>query len=293
MTTNAVFLVLLGFFKGVLLSVRPKKGFQQFEKRSAPFFPFPFPPPPQTFFSKTLLFFIISCLFFFFCHHFQHSMFFVINPFSDIILVLFLWPYEQTALKDLFREHFFLPHGLKRKDLRGRTPICSFQRLSAPGNLISISVINAQGLTKGWFSKRVVLADKILDLLLVFFFLVFSAFWFGETMVVFLCNSSNPLERPFCFFDSVLSSFFFLPFLSLLLSFKASSIASPFPNPSFLHLGPPGFSVVGVLIVVFFISVFFGWSSFFLFVSVVLLWDYDNKRRFPLQFWVFSKGVLV
>ena len=45
-------------------------------------------------------------------------------------------------------------------------------------------------------------------------------------MVVFFCNSSNPLERTFWFF--FVSVLFFLPFLSLLLSFKASSIASPF-----------------------------------------------------------------
>ena len=45
MTTNAVFLAILGFFKGALLFVIQKKGFQQFERCFARFF------PQKTFFS--------------------------------------------------------------------------------------------------------------------------------------------------------------------------------------------------------------------------------------------------
>ena len=252
---------------------------------------FPFPPPPPVLFSKHSRFFMFSCLFFFFCHPFQHSMFFFSStPFRyySRFVSLALWTdrSERPRLDNTFSYHM---------GLRGRTwedgPQSAVFSACLHLNLISISVINAQGLTKGWFSKRVVLADKILDLLLVSSFWFSQPFRFGKTMVVFLRNSSSPLERTIWFFDSVLSSFFFLPFLSLLLSFKANSIASPFPNPSFLHLGPPGFSVVGVLIVVvFFISVFLVDLPFLLFVSVVLLLRLWQQTPFSLQFWGFSKG---
>ena len=97
MTTNAVFPAILGFFKGVLLSVRQKKGFRQFERCSAPFFP---SPPPKPVFSKTLSVFHFLLSFLFLLSSLSTFHVFSINPFSDIILVLFLWPYEQTALKD-------------------------------------------------------------------------------------------------------------------------------------------------------------------------------------------------
>ena len=63
----------------------------------APFFLFPSPPKP--FFQKHSRFFIFSCLSFSSVIPFNIPCFFI-NPFSDIILVLFLWPYEQTALKN-------------------------------------------------------------------------------------------------------------------------------------------------------------------------------------------------
>ena len=113
MTTNAVFLAILGFFKGVLLSVRQKKGFRQFEKRSAPFFPFP--PPPKPFFQKHSWFFIFSCLFFFFCHHFQHSMFFSSTPFQILFSFCFFGlmnrPLWKTCLENIFSYHMGLRGG--------------------------------------------------------------------------------------------------------------------------------------------------------------------------------------
>ena len=60
MTTNAVFPAILGFFKGVLLSVRQKRGFRQFERCFAPFFP---SPPPQSPFFKNTLGFSFSLVF--------------------------------------------------------------------------------------------------------------------------------------------------------------------------------------------------------------------------------------
>ena len=86
-----------------------------------------------------------------------------------------------------------------------------------------------------------------------------------------------------------LSSSFYLSWV-LLLSFQASSIASPF-QPNFLAFGASWFLCCWCLdCCCVFISVF--WLIFlFLFVSVVLLWDYDNKCRFPCNSgFVFQKG---
>ena len=83
MTTNAVFPAILGFLKGVLLSLIQKKGFRQFERCFARF------SPQKPFFLKTLglsfsLVFSFSSVFLSTFHVF------FINPFWDIMLVLFL-----------------------------------------------------------------------------------------------------------------------------------------------------------------------------------------------------------
>ena len=98
---------------------------------------------------------------------------------------------------------------------------------------------------------------------------------FGENIIVLLILS-NPLSS--C---SYLSSF--------LLFFHHI----PFPNPISLHLGPSGFSVVAVLIVVvFFISVF---CFFFPFFCLCLLCCFDIMTTniiFPAIL-VFERGVLI
>ena len=243
--------------------------------------------PPQTLFFKNTLGFLFSLVFSFSSVITFNIPCFSSTPFQILFSFCFFGlmnrPLWKTCLENTFSYHM----GLRGGTWEDGPQSAVFSACLHPEFNINLCykrsgsdkrvVFQKGGFPKGWFWRT---RSLICSWSSSFWFS--QPFRFGKTMVVFLCNSSNPLERPFCFFFcSVLSSFFFLPFLSLLLSFKASSIASPFPNPSFLHLGPPGFSVVGVLIVVvFFIFVF--WLIFlFLFVSVVLLWDYDNKRRFP------------
>ena len=101
MTTNAVFPAILWFFKRVLLSMRQKKGFRQFERCFAPFFPFPFPPPPpKPFFFKNTLGFSFSLVFSFSAViPFNIPCFFSSTPFQ-ILFSLCLFAHKQTALKD-------------------------------------------------------------------------------------------------------------------------------------------------------------------------------------------------
>ena len=111
MTTNAVFLAILGFFKRVLLSVRQKKGFRQFEKRSAPFFS----SPPQTFFSKTLLFLFSLVFFFFSVVTFNIPCFFSSTPFQILFSFCFFGlmnrPLWKTCLENTFSYHRGLRGG--------------------------------------------------------------------------------------------------------------------------------------------------------------------------------------
>ena len=108
-------------------------------------------------------------------------------------------------------------------------------------------------------------------------------------MVVFLCNSSNPLERPFCFFLTLsypLSSFY----LSWVCCFPLRPVPShpPFQTQVSCIWG----LLVSLLLVswlLFSLFLFFWLIFLFLFVSVVLLWDYDNKRRFPCNSGFFFK----
>ena len=77
--------------------MRQRKGFRQFERCFSPFFP---SPPPQALFSKTLSVFHFLVSFLFLLSSLSTFHVFFINPSSDIILVLFLWPYEHTALQN-------------------------------------------------------------------------------------------------------------------------------------------------------------------------------------------------
>ena len=215
MTTNAVFLAILGFFKRVLLSVRQKKGFRQFEKRSAPFFP---SPPPNPFFKNTLVFFIFSCLFFFFCHHFQHSMFFSSTPFQILFSFCFFGlmnrPLWKTCLENTFPYHMGLRGGTWEDGPQSAVfsaclhPEFNINLCYKRSGIDKRVVFQKGGFPKGWFWRTRSLTCSWS-----------SSFWFsqpfrfGETMVVFLCNSSNPLERPFWFF------FWLCPILFLLSTF--------------------------------------------------------------------------
>ena len=102
----------LVFFKGVLLSVRQRKGFQQFERCFAPFFPFP---PPMPFFQKHSRFFIFFCLFFSSVIPFNIPCFFhqPLFRYYSRFVSLALWTdrSERPRLENTFSYHM----GLRRQ----------------------------------------------------------------------------------------------------------------------------------------------------------------------------------
>ena len=114
MTTNAVFPAILGFFKrGVVISETEKKGFRQFERCFAPFFP----SPPQALFSKTLSVFHFLLSFFSSVIPFNIPCFFVHQPlfrYYSRFVSLALWTdrSERPRLENTFAYHM---------GLRGRT----------------------------------------------------------------------------------------------------------------------------------------------------------------------------
>ena len=108
MTTNAVFLAIWGFSRGCCYQC-DRKRVSGNSRNVVLLFSLS---PPKPFFQKHSWFFYFLLSFLFLLSSLSTFHVFFINPFSDIILVLFLWPYEQTALKDLFREHFSYHMGL-------------------------------------------------------------------------------------------------------------------------------------------------------------------------------------